>query len=267
MRKIIIIILLVITSSASYAEHFVGIAVSPAATWQLDTLSSTRSLPGIAANLGFVYQYQHKALMLQTGINLGFTTMRQDLDSMYIGQNTLLRNRVDDIHSLDLSLPLMMGFQQNHFYAIAGVRLAIASNATTSQRGSIAVRQEDDRFHEDYNKAFLDTSTFHSKGKITISPDLRACLEIGTQLHVYKYHRVGDYNPILQIGLFAEYSVLYNHPTNYTETNTANHTDIAPQHIYAQYINQDLKINHLHAGIRLRLLFDITNDDCHCEDF
>ena len=266
MRKIAIIILLVITSLACYAEHMVGITASPAATWQLDTLDHTHSLPGIAGDVGFTYQYQYKKLLLQTGINIGITTMRQGVDSMYLEQNTILRNRVDGMQAFELGLPLMIGARVRRGYAMAGIKMNFTSEATTSQRGSIAIREEDDRYHDDYNNVFLDTRDVHTKGRMSISPDLRACLEIGTQVKTSRYHRVGGINPILQIGLFAEYSVINNHPTSYTDMSTANHTDIALQHIYAPYINQKLNINNLHAGIRVTLLFDITNY-CNCEEY
>ena len=168
MRKVIIILLIFLCSAASRAEHLVGIALAPAATWQLDTLSYTRSLPGIAGEIGLAYQFQYHAFLLQTGAYFGITTLRQGVDSMYIGQNSILRNRVDRMLAWDASIPLMIGFQigrksQNQqalqtftilkqsYYATAGVKLTITSNATTSQRGTMAVREEDDRYYEDYH--------------------------------------------------------------------------------------------------------------------
>jgi hypothetical protein len=255
----------------------VGVALAPSATWQLDTLTRTHSLPGINGDIGLVYQFQHRALLLQTGVNFGITTLRQGVDSMYIGQNILLRNREDDMRALDVNIPLMIGVlidsksRENRniqsfaiddfsYYATAGLKVTIASNAATSQRGTIAVREEDNRYHEDYIHAFLDKHTVHSKGAMSISPDLRACLEMGTQMRMRRYDKVGGVNPILQIGLFAEYSIVGSHPTSYTDKSTANHADIALQHMYAPYINQKMNFNHLYAGVRVKLLFEIHSD-------
>ena len=280
MRKVIIILLIFLCSAASRAEHLVGIALAPAATWQLDTLSYTRSLPGIAGDIGLVYQFQYHAFMLQTGAHFGITTLRQGVDSMYIGENSILRNRVDRMLAWDVSIPLMIGFQigsksQNHkavhsytvydrrYYATAGVKLTMTSNASTSQRGTMVVRGEDDRYYEDYIHAFLDAHTIHTKGGMSISPDLRACMEIGTQIKVSHYDKVGGVNPTLQIGLFAEYSVIGSHPTNYTDRHTASHADVALQHVYAPYINQKFNINHLYAGIRVKWLLEIHRNMFH----
>ena len=280
MRKVIIILLIFLCSAASRAEHLVGIALAPAATWQLDTLSHTRSLPGIAGEIGLAYQFQYHAFLLQTGAYFGITTLRQGVDSMYIGENSILRNRVDRMLAWDASIPLMIGFQidgksQNQqaiqtftilkqsYYATAGVKLTITSNATTSQRGTMAVREEDDRYYEDYHHAFLDAHTIHTKGGMSISPDLRACMEIGTQIKVSHYDKVGGVNPTLQIGLFAEYSVIGSHPTNYTDQHTASHADVALQHVYAPYINQKFNINHLYAGIRVKWLLEIHRNMFH----
>ena len=266
MRKVIIILLLVICSATTYAEHIVGVSISPAATWQLDSLPNTHSLPSIAGDVGFVYQYQYRALLLQTGINIGMVTMRQGIDSILLDQNQILRNHVDGMQAFELGLPLMIGAKVRHVYALAGIKMNFTSEATTSQRGTIAIREEDNRYHDDYNNVFLDTRNIHSRGRMSITPDLRACLEIGAQLKTSRYHRIGGVNPILQIGLFAEYSIINNHPTSYTEIGTANQTDVALKYVYAPYINDNLKIQNLHAGIRLTLLFDITNY-CNCEEY
>lgn len=277
MRKTIIILLILLCSAASRAEHLVGLSLAPAATWQLDTLSQTRPLPGIAGEVGLAYQFQHQALLLQTGVNFGITTSRLGVDSMYIGQNTLLRNRVDGMWALDVNIPLMIGvlidskspenrniqsfaIDDHSYYATAGLKVTIASNARTSQRGTIAVREEDNRYHEDYIHAFLDKHTVHTKGAMNFSPELRACLEVGTQMRMRRYDKVGGVNPILQIGLFAEYSIVSSHPTSYTDKSTANQTDMALQHVYVPYISQKLNVNQLHAGIRMKLLFEIHID-------
>lgn len=265
MRKVIIILLLVICSITTYAEHIVGVSISPAATWQLDSLPNTHSLPSIAGDVGFVYQYQYRALLLQTGINIGMVTMRQGIDSLQLEQNQILHKHVDGMQAFELGLPLMIGAKVRHVYALAGIKMNFTSEASTSQRGTIAIREEDNRYHDDYNNVFLDTRNIHSRGRMSITPDLRACLEIGTQVKTSRYHRIGDVNPILQIGLFAEYSIINNHPTSYTEISTANQTDIALKHVYALYINDNLKIQNLHAGIRLTVLFDISPNDCNCE--
>lgn len=267
MRKVVVILLVVCCYVATYAEHLVGVSLSPTATWQFDTLSNTRSVPGIAGDIGFAYQYQHRALLLQTGVNIGMTTMRQKVDSMYIGQDTLLHNRVDDMQTFELNIPLMIGAKIDHFYALVGIKAVFASKATTTQRGTIAIREGSDRYYEDYNKVFMDAHEVRSKGRMDINPDLRACVEIGTQWQVRNYYRTSNFNPILQIGLFAEYNILNYHPTSYTKLHTANSAHIALQHIYAAHIADGTKLNNLHAGIRVTLLFDITVDDCHCFEY
>ena len=269
MKRYIVIILFCIGIGSLCAQHHVGLSLSPAMTWQLDSISTTRSLPGVGGAIGMVYQYQYESLLLQTGMEVGLTTMRQGVDSILIGTDTLCRNRVDGMRILELSIPIMLGVQTQHFYALGGVKAVLIPNVSTTQRATIAIRNADDRYFEDYNQAFLDDHDIISHGQMTIRPDLRACVELGGRWSMRRYYGSNEVIPILQLGVYAEYGLLNAAPKSYTslDNNGDASVEIDIDHIYVPRIGAEkrLHVNHLHAGIRLTVLFNISPNDCHCE--
>lgn len=268
MRKVIIILLLALASLASHAEHYVGIALSPAATWQLDRLLDTHSLPGMAIDVGVVYHYQFQSLLLKTGFDMAWCTMRQGLDTMHWEQKQdIIHSRVDAMRHYEISIPLMIGTKVQDWYAMGGVKLAFSSTSQTEQRAIYALHQTDDRYYEDFNKTYRDASEIRSEGSIELNPDLRVRIELGKQFKLVEHQRIINRNPVLHIGLFAEYSVLDDPLKTYIGKTNVNATGITLDHIYSQYINQHPKINHLYAGIRVTLLFDVGVNDCHCEEY
>lgn len=268
MKHYIITILLILTCSA-YAQHRMGVAVAPSMTWQLDSLPHTHSVPGVGGELGLVYQYQYQAFLLQTGIDLSFANMRQAIDSTIIHTDTICRNRVDQMRMMQLSLPLMIGAQAHHFYALVGAKFVLHPHVATYQSASIAIRNGGDRYYDDYNQVFMDEQNITSRGKMTINPDLRACIELGTRWSIAKYYQPDHIAPLIQVGIFAEYGLLNPSPTKYISSPEDGHAsaDINIHHCYVPLIdaNNKFHINHLQAGIRLTLLFNASSDDCHCE--
>ena len=269
MKRYIVIILLVLGIGSLYAQHRVGVSLSPAMTWQLDSLPATRSLPGVGGAIGMVYQYQYQSLLLQTGMEFGVANMRQGVDSMLLGTDTLCRNRVDAMRMMEFSIPIMLGLQNHHFYALGGIKAVLIPNVSTTQRATIAIRNSDDRYYEDYNQAFLDDHDIISHGQMTINPDVRACVEVGARWSVGRYHRSRQTSPIMQLGVYAEYGLLNAAPKSYTSSNNDGNAsvEIDIDHIYVPQIGAEnkLQVNHLHAGIRLTVLFDISPNDCNCE--
>lgn len=268
MRKVIIILLLAMASLASRAEHYVGIALSPAATWQLDTLLDTHSLPGMAIDVGVVYHYQFQSLLLKTGFDMAWCTMRQGLDTMLWGQTqNIIHSRVDAMRHYEISIPLMIGAKVHDWYAMGGVKLAFSSTSQTEQRAIYAILQTDDRYYDDFNEVYKNELVIRSKGSIELNPDLRVRMELGKQFKLVEHQRIINRNPVLHVGLFAEYSVLGHPLKQYIGKDNVNTSGITLDHIYSQYIGQDPKINHLYAGIRVTLLFDVGINDCRCEEY
>ena len=269
MRRYITILLLAL-SCYVHAQHRMGVAVAPSMTWQLDSLPHTRSVPGVGGELGLVYQYQYQAFLLQTGIDLSFANMRQAIDSTIIHTDTICRNRVDQMRMMQLSLPLMIGAQAHHFYALAGAKLVLHPHVATYQSASIAVREGGDRYYDDYNQLFMDAHSISNRGKMTLQPDIRACLEIGTRFPIRRYYNPQQIPPIIQIGVFAEYGLLHTTPDTYTSMDNNGHAtakyDI--DHIYAPLTDDPaFQLHHLHAGIRVTLLFNILSNHCNCTPF
>jgi hypothetical protein len=84
-----------------------------------------------------------------------------------------------------------------------------------------------------------------------------------------RYYGSNEVIPILQLGVYAEYGLLNAAPKSYTslDNNGNASVEIDIDHIYVPQIGAEkrLHVNHLHAGIRLTVLFDISPNDCNCE--
>lgn len=262
MRRLIIILLLSL-GCCTYAQHRVGVSLSPAMTWQLDSMSSTHSIPGASGGIGFAYQYQWEPLVLRTGFELGFAAMRQGVDSVLFSPDTLCHNRVDAMRMIEFAIPVMVGVQWQHFYALAGVRAIVAPDVSTVQRATIAIREQSDKYHDDYNRAFMYDHDIDSRGIMTVNPDIRACVELGGQWSMNRYFSASNTSPILQLGVFAEYGLLNACPKTYSSK--ANDASVKMDIKHSYHNMQGMKVTNLRAGIRLTLLFDASPNDCNCE--
>ena len=72
----------------------------------------------------------------------------------------------------------------------------------------------------------------------------------------------------MQLGVYAEYGLLNAAPKSYTSSNYDGNASVKIHidHSYVPLIGANiLQVNHLHAGIRLTVLFDISPNDCNCE--
>ena len=259
MKRYLILIFILLGGHNLYAQHRLGILLSPTMTWQIDTLSTTLSIPSGGGFAGMTYQYQYQAFILQTGLDIGIANMRQKIDTLQLSSDTICYNRTDDMRRMEFTIPIMLGVGIQHFYLLGGVKAIFTPQITTTQRATIAIQHGDDRYYDDYNQMFMDAHTVVSQGKMHILPNLHATLELGARWRTDRYNRK---SPIFQMGLFVDYSLLHVMPKGYSiiDNNSSSSvlTDIEHTYVPMMHTEGGLPVNHLYAGIRLSLLFDIS---------
>ena len=116
MRKSLLLILAIILSVTSQAQHWLGVSATADFAWQFDQIGIATSEMGGGGRLGLVYQWQQNHFLFETGVDGEFTYNRLSLgdsilnfnmidtkgqDFIYIGY---LKDRQDISKSLHLNL-------------------------------------------------------------------------------------------------------------------------------------------------------------------
>lgn len=270
MRKRLYIFILSITLPfvVMCAESRIGAHVTPCVTWQMDKTIQSHGQLGAGTTAGFVYQYQYKNFIVQTGIDIGFAQMRHGKDSMFIGTDTLLTQRIDKMNKTICAIPVMIGFDVNHFYTLLGAKLLLPSQVVSYQDAFMSMRNDEDKYHEDYNTAFMDPHPVTGTSTMILDIDVHACLELGYRVPIYAYGTRKRMTMMLQVGAFVEYGLLNTHPI----AHQTQHTDAAAQMILMPMVTEKIsttrkvECSNIEAGIRVALLFDVTKrkHGCNC---
>lgn len=265
MRKSIYIIILSLCMFIAniHAENHLGVHLTPLVAWQIDPIDAARPLAGGGGELGIVYQYQYDMFLLQTGIDLHATHMRQGIDSMMIAPDTLISNRVDKINRIGCAIPLMVGFQARYIYALVGAKVLLPCHAGYVGDATLSIREADDRYHEDFNQSFIHPHAIQSRSRMLLDMDVYACLEAGTKLSLY--------NPEieLQIGLFAQCGLLNTRPSFHELQDADASINMPLSSIITTHMQQPRKaaLSSVQVGVRCAVMLELapSRKKCNCD--
>ena len=274
MRKVFAILLLLLSCTSVQAQHWLGVSVDADLAWQLDKINITKAKTGGGGAIGAVYQFQYNHFTLETGLNGAYThnvvgvndtLLRFDMidtRGQLFTYNGYLKDRTDVSKTLSVNIPLMLGAELNHFYAIAGAKLSLNLLTRTQQTALLSTTGDYDIYYEPLvdmpNHGFHDFEKELTNGTMKFKMlDVRVAAEIGTLF--YASNRASKY----RIGLFAEYGVLNvreqstNQPLLVPDLSEYMHCQM--NHIYSSSYNTTSPVHNLSCGIRLTVLFSIGN--------
>ncbi len=284
MRKIInISILLLILANVS-AQHFVGGTLSGSAGYMTDNIDITHSRFGGGADLGFVYEYQRGAFILDIGLQASWSVVGQDIDSMDIDYNMVdtrgipfsylgrITERTDKMLRTEASVPILIGAEVNNVYVLGGAKVNMTLLGLTRQNARLYTAGDYlgryyDLFENMPNHGFYDYTPIKSEGRITFLPDVRLYGEIGGNVNTRLQAK-------LRIGLFAEYSLLNVNKGGYEADmvipDLSRYMYIDMTNVYASKTVGSSPLHNLSFGVRLTMLFNVggqsydKNSNCHC---
>lgn len=240
------------------AQHYLGLTIDAAAMCQLDNLPNTHMRVGGIGNVEVDYQYRQRQLILYTGLALGYYSVGQGVDDVYIAHNgnpelepNVICNRNDQICAPSISIPMMLGAEWYRFYIMGGARGCIAIKPRTHTKALYDNHAEDDKFYNDFLDEILHNQAIHSKGRSALIPDIKARIEAGWHAG-YSNNGIGAR---YRIALFVEYGLL-NTQSKPVLTQFENE-EFSLDYIYhAKDCPKNTKVNNLSVGLRFACLFE-----------
>lgn len=272
MRKMLAIVLLLLSCAAIHAQHWLGVSVDADLSWQLDKIDITKAKIGCGGSVGAVYQFQYNHFILETGISGSYTLYNVgvndsllhyemiDTKGTQFTYNGYLKDRTDVSKNLAVNVPLMLGAEFNYLYALAGAKVSLNLLTHTHQKALLSTTGDYDMYYETLvdmpNHGFHDFEKEQTSGTMKYKMlDLRVAGEIGTVF--YSSNRSAKY----RIGVFAEYGVLnvrnQASDQSFLVPDLSEYMHVQMNHIYSSSYNPTSPVHNLLCGIRFTALFSV----------
>lgn len=272
-------------------KHFVGLNLE-AGGWVLlpggNSKLSTAGGPG--AELGFVYEFQRKHLIFQTGVGaeFGMATFHSDsADVVQLGAKDMhgehfeytyeFGRRTDRYIDVAVEVPLLLGGQWNRFYFLGGAKMKYHVFTRSNVEGNFSTYGLYERFDPFRNMPeyeFVDNMESTQAVASGLNLDIALSAEIGFRLgEIYQGSGfdVPKQRTQYRLAIFADYGLLNIHRNgtkNAIETPavyTAHHmldgvrfNDV----LSTTYANG--KLNNLLVGVKFTVLFQVGHGKEWC---
>ena len=292
-----VFLLALLSGSSLHAKvnNYVG-AFANIGEWSLLPAKSdyTTSL-GVAGGAGFLYELQagqntgKAKFLFDVGVGLqgGMTSFMQstnstipplklkDTDGDLLDYIYNVNNRHDQYSDFALQIPLMIGFQYNRFYALAGVKIhahvltKAHTTASLTTYGHYEAFEFEDLYNDPANQFFTDYPLSKST-KTTFKPEVAISLEVGGRLGLVtdavgfdvpkrkiEYRIAGFFDYGLNDIHSAENLQSIITPKEYSSTGMAESVevnDIMRTENFAQ------KVNSFTVGLKLTILFQLPEE-------
>lgn len=278
----------------SYVEtrNYLGLNVE-AGAWGLLPSGDTRLKAGVGpgAELGFVYELQHKHFLFQTGVGaeFGYAIFNSDsasavglpaidMNDDYFLYTYEFGKRRDNYMDLSVELPVLFGGQWNRFYFLAGAKVKFHAMTRAHVKGNLTTFGDYSPVFGDFRDMpeyeFVTDNELTRDVNSSLNLDVAASAEIGMRLGEI-YHGTGFDVPkqrtIYRLALFADYGLL----------NLRKDKGLAPIVTPPMYIDGHMlegltyndilstanvakKVNSLFVGLKFTILFQVGGGDHRC---
>ncbi len=240
---------------------------------------------GVEPSLGVGYQYIRNGFMVQIGLEGSFSYLNNSLDNMDFrikmkdteGDPFVMHASVADckdvVRTADVRIPILVGYEYNRFYFLAGAKVGVSLWGTTQTKSQLSTKGEYDRFidwfenvpnHDFANNQTIKSSAYKLKFK---APSVDLHIEVGGRLDkIFPIHeRTNDlrHDYRLYLAIFADYGVLNIHE-NVSEGDLLTYTvkdgeslrfTAIPAMVSEQMMNK--KVNPLTIGIKFTFLWNL----------
>ncbi len=290
MKKALVFIISLFCCGALWSQHWIGVSADADCALQLDKIPETKTKLGGGGGIGFIYQYQNKFFILETGLASKFTYNPVGVADSLLHFNMIdtqrasfvynghLKDRVDASMNLSVSLPLMFGVEYSYFYGLVGAKINYTLLSYTRQTAKLATTGDYDFYYETLENmpthGFHDYTKEESKGSMNYKLDVQVVAELGSVF--YSSNSSIKY----RIGVFAEYGVLNvrkssNDISLLTPDLTA-YMHVHMNHIYSSSVAPTTPVHNLFCDVRFSILFNVgesksstsharrSSDPCRC---
>lgn len=282
MKRMLYIWISLLLSAASLlqAQSYVGPTLSANYVQTKDRLPQTRVRFGGGGEIGFAYEWQKEHLLLRTGIAYSLQCPSLAVDSQWLEQDMLdtrgvpmtyrglLNQRTDRLLMHRLTVPFMVGGTWSGVYLLVGAKLSVALANTARLKAQLMTAGDYQGRYYDWfenmpNHGYHDGEPVQSRHRMTLNRfDLLLAAELGYTFILNPYTGLRP-SPLLRVGLFAEYGLLSltssGSDTPRTAADWSQYLHVDMTHIYATEESNAARTHLFLAGIRLTLLFPISN--------
>lgn len=275
MKRNYVIILAILMTQISLAQHYFGVGASVSSPFQLDKSDATKPLIGWGEGVSLQYQYRHGHFLLTIGASLSGEHPRVGVENeiytprmidtrgipfTYLGT---LRSRSDMSSSLWFHTPVMIGFEIYPFYMMVGAQYSLFLASWTHQAAQMASaadyygRYYDDYIDDMFTHGYHDFEPVSSRGQMKYKNDVRLLAEIGGAVQIGVSNKGLD--RLLRIGAFAEVGMMsaLGEPTTPTKTewNATEYMHVAMNHIYSAEDAETGSLRNIVVGVKVTCLF------------
>ena len=289
--RLLILTLLFTLVTANAQQHYAGFDIAGAAAWQRDQIDLTKARLGGGWTAGAVYEFQYTRLLLKSGIDVSMNWLRLSLGEhtvrayMYDTEGIpfyyqgILTNRQDLARTIDLQIPLQVGFEIDQFYILAGARFCFNIAGHAEMKANLKTSGDyDGRYYdvlEDMpDHGFHDFQTISNTSKIRFRPDIRIEAEAGAWFSLVGWRE----NPTskLRIGAYFQYGLMDVNKMRYyngshdlafpkmNELDLRQYMQIHMNHVYASEESRGSFVKNMEVGVRFTFIFPyVIYDENH----
>ena len=262
-------------SSVAAAQHYIGVSANLQSPRHFDNLDITTAKAGIGGGGELLYAFRRGYFLLNAGVGfeggrtrvaLGDETLQADMvdtRGLQFTYNGNLRKRVDAATSMNIMVPLRVGFEVERFYMLAGVDFVARVGGTSRQTAEL-------RTEGDYNGRYYSVLTdmpnhgYHeyeqqsTSGSVSLKPDLRFVAELGLAWELEKART--RLKPILRVGVFVGVgmlNVLDSGDAALTELDLQQYMRVRMNHVYSAAAAEGKRVGNLTFGLRVAYLIPV----------
>ncbi len=272
-------------------QNRIGFYTELGADAWLSNSAELKSSIGAGAGVGFNYEMQREHFLLNIGVgaNVLYNPVKlgggeyvlsnqEDLDPLYgptgelMDYHYFVRDRKDQYVSMNIQVPILLGFTVDRFFMLGGVKLGYMLNLLSQSDANIETKG--------YNKVigwmenmpmyqFYPDRTLQTKGRCTLKPDVAVSLELGG--YVGERIKGTGYNRFrskknYRVSVFADYGLTqinqksllepfttpqrYVTPATYDMVDASSMRDLISSNIAG-------KITNLFVGVKFTAMFDL----------
>jgi len=266
--------------------HFVSITAGAGYQGLISSSDAIHPGMGVAPSLGVTYRYCRNRLIVQTGLEGEFSFLTNLMDSTHIAEPGRIDNEGDTytllasicdaketIHSAQLCLPLLLGYEYRYFYFLTGAKIGLNVFGTTHMTVLLsdmgAYERYIDPFRDMPNHNYVEGVPERSDTyPLHFSPSVQVHLELGgriDRIDNLEDRSVPRHHYRLYIAAFADYGLTnihesksYGNCITYAASEEYDNKvalSIVPPMVSQQTLNQ--RFYPLTVGVKLTCSFEL----------
>ena len=260
---------------ATPESHSLLLWANGGTTMTIDQLDWTTAKLGGGGMIGAGYQWQKKLFILNTGAEISFQHRITSIANTQISQDMLdtekmpftyrgyIKDRTDNMNSLDINIPVLAGIQGKVGYLLGGLKLSINGYTWCKQQAYYSTDGLYDRFYDPLvdmpNHGFHDYEPASTKSSCWIGAELMASAEMGVVFPTKKN------NTKIRLGIFGDFGIFQysNRITNQQgpllQADWTNFLQLTLNNAY--FSNEGVKaaLHNMNAGIKLTILWQYNS--------